>query len=64
MLKMFVMWENLKYHLQNEKGQGMVEYGLILVLVSLVAIIGLTTVGTQLDTLFDSITTKLTPAAS
>ena len=35
----------LKKRLKNEKGQGMVEYGLILALVSIVAILGLSTLG-------------------
>lgn len=36
--------------LRNEKGQGMVEYGLILALVAVAAIAGMTTLGTDLGT--------------
>lgn len=36
----------------EESGQGMVEYGLIIVVVALVAIIGLGTLGTKLSSLF------------
>lgn len=35
----------LKKIFKNEKGQGMVEYGLILATVSIVAILGLSTLG-------------------
>lgn len=34
--------------LEDEKGQGMVEYGLILALIAVVVIVGLTTLGTRL----------------
>lgn len=40
---------------RNEKGQGMVEYGLILFLVSVVAITMLTNVGTRVNAIFQSI---------
>ncbi|NPV27638.1 MAG: Flp family type IVb pilin [Firmicutes bacterium] len=45
----------------EERGQGMAEYGLILVFVALVAVVGLTAMGGQLSSLFDTIKTKLTP---
>ena len=43
----------------GEDGQGMVEYALILVLVSVVAIVALTAVGGKLSPIFDSIATSL-----
>ena len=43
----------------NESGQGMVEYGLIIALVAVVAIVGLGFVGGGLDGIFDGIATKL-----
>ncbi len=46
----------------KSKGQGMVEYALILALVSVVAIIILTTLGGQIKTVFPSVVTALTPA--
>jgi pilus assembly protein Flp/PilA len=51
----FIM--NLVARLQTERedGQAMVEYGLILALVSVVAILTLTTVGQNLQTLFGNI---------
>ena len=47
-----MMWENLKASLRNQKGQGMVEYGLILALISVVVIGVLTTMGGNLKTMF------------
>jgi pilus assembly protein Flp/PilA len=43
----------------DEKGQGMVEYALILVLVSIAAIAMLTGLGTQVGAVFTSITGSL-----
>lgn len=43
----------------DEEGQGMVEYGLIIALVSIAVIIALTLVGTNLNSLFKKVTDKL-----
>jgi len=48
----------------DESGQGMVEYGLILALVSVVAIVALDAIGLQLDVVFDGILTELGGAAT
>ena len=45
--------------LQNKKGQGMVEYGLILALVAVVAMAGLITMGPKIVTTFDAVSGKL-----
>jgi pilus assembly protein Flp/PilA len=45
--------------LQAEEGQGMVEYGLILVLVSVVVITVLTLIGTNLQTQFGVVAAAL-----
>lgn len=45
--------------LRNEKGQGMVEYGLILGLVTIVVIGSLTTIGQNIATYFSTIATAL-----
>ena len=45
--------------LRNQKGQGMVEYGLILGLVSIVVITALTSIGTSINTYFQAIVTAL-----
>ncbi|EEG78402.1 Flp family type IVb pilin [Dethiobacter alkaliphilus] len=44
---------------REEKGQGLAEYGLILVFVALAVIVGLTAVGTNLNTLFSNIAGRL-----
>jgi len=49
----------MKFLLNEESGQGMVEYGLILVLVSIVAIATLGNVGKELKDIFTNITDKL-----
>ena len=46
---------------EREEGQGLVEYALILVLVSIVSILALTTLGTTISGVFDTITGALAP---
>ena len=49
----------------KEKGQGLVEYALILVLVAIVVIATLTVIGKNVDAVFDKIGKELkTPAGS
>jgi len=57
-------FENFKNLFRNKKGQGMVEYGLIIGLVAVAVIALLTTMGGRLQTLFQSIVTALTGAGS
>lgn len=45
--------------MEEESGQGMVEYGLILTLISIAVIAVLTTIGTNLDARFDEVDTEL-----
>jgi pilus assembly protein Flp/PilA len=42
-------------YLPREEGQGLVEYALILVLIAIVVIVILTVLGTQVSTIFSSI---------
>lgn len=49
---------------QDEEGQGMVEYSLILALVSVVAIGTLTTLGTQIKSILGTAANALTSSAS
>jgi pilus assembly protein Flp/PilA len=51
----------LKKLFQEESGQGMVEYGLIIALVAVVAIGGLTLLGPSIKNLFTNINTELQP---
>ena len=44
---------------KNEEGQGLAEYALILVLIAIVVIAALTTLGSQINTVFGDITSGL-----
>jgi pilus assembly protein Flp/PilA len=48
--------------LLSQRGQGLVEYALILVLVAIVVIVALSTMGTAISSKFNSITTGLNGA--
>jgi pilus assembly protein Flp/PilA len=48
-----------KTDLEEEKGQGMVEYALILVLIAIVVIVILTVVGHQVNNVFSNISSSL-----
>ncbi len=45
--------------MRSEEGQGLVEYALIIVLVSIAAVLTLTTLGTTVSGVFTTITGKL-----
>ncbi len=47
------------YRPQNEEGQGLVEYALILVLVAVVVIVALTVLGPTIGDIFSDINTEL-----
>jgi len=48
-------------YMPREEGQGLVEYALILVLIAIVVIVILTVLGTQVSSIFSTITSGLTP---
>ena len=52
---------NLLSQMKNEKGQGMVEYGLIIGLIAIAVVVTLGLLGDQVNAIFTSITTALTP---
>src|SRR3954454_2418434 len=54
--------QTLRRFLKDDIGATAIEYGLIAALVSVVIIVALTTVGTNLTATFDSIGTALAPA--
>lgn len=58
------MLNEVRNLVKNESGQGMVEYGLIIALVAVAAIIGLGALGGGLDGIFDGITGELDDATS
>lgn len=59
---------NLKSHVhafvRDEQGQDLIEYALVVALISLVCVTALTDAGTQVKNIFESIKDKLTDAAS
>lgn len=57
MLKMY--WEMIQAHCQDEKGQGMVEYGLILAVIAAIALASFTTIGQGLVTRMANVVTAL-----
>ncbi|WP_425059621.1 hypothetical protein SCACP_02130 [Sporomusa carbonis] len=57
MLMMY--WEIFKARYLNEKGQGMVEYGLILALIAVVAMASFTNMGNGLVTKLTEVVNKL-----
>ncbi|HEY8394791.1 MAG TPA: Flp family type IVb pilin [Thermaerobacter sp.] len=64
MLRLFACWEGLKHRLRDERGQGMVEYGLIIALVALGVIVALGLIGDELANIFDKIGSDLQSAQS
>jgi pilus assembly protein Flp/PilA len=63
------MWNDLKTRVlslvapvRDEEGQAMVEYGLILALVSIAGIIALTAIGTSVNVVFEKVVTALAGA--
>jgi pilus assembly protein Flp/PilA len=56
---MLSLYTRLMSWLNREEGQGMAEYGLIIALVAIVVIVALTTLGTQLSTIFVSISSAV-----
>jgi len=52
---MITLLMNLKSYLRDEKGQGMVEYGLILALIAIVVIAAVTGIGQELLSKFTEI---------
>lgn len=57
-----LLMARLPFDLDNEEGQGMAEYGLILALIAIVVIGALTFMGTGIEKVFDDIVAKLPSA--
>ena len=62
MLRMYATY--LKSLFASKKGQGMVEYGLIIGLVAVAVIVVLGAMGTQIQAMFQSIVNALTPSST
>ena len=50
--------------LRNEEGQDLIEYALLVALISLVCVAALTTAGSQVNVIFENIKNRLTSAAA
>ncbi len=55
------MFSRLVAKMKDEKGQGLAEYALILVLIAIVAIGGLTLLGGNINAVLESIAGTITP---
>jgi pilus assembly protein Flp/PilA len=53
------MLKKLMAKMQNEEGQGLVEYALIIVLVSIACIVALSILGVSVSNVFSQITTSI-----
>lgn len=49
--------------LKDDEGATLVEYGLVVSLIAVAAIVAITALGTQVKDTFNSIATKITPAS-
>ena len=54
----------VKTFVRDEEGQDLIEYALLVALISLVCVVALTDAGTQVNKIFESIKSKLTTAAA
>jgi len=54
----------IKTFVRDEEGQDLIEYALLVALISLVCVVALTDAGTQVNNIFEQIKDKLTDAAT
>jgi pilus assembly protein Flp/PilA len=52
-------WLRAKFNLDNERGASMVEYGLLLALVAVIALVALKALGTNVSAKFDTVSASL-----
>jgi len=55
---------SIKTFVRDEEGQDLIEYALLVALISLVCVVALTDAGKQVNNIFTSIKNKLTTAAA
>jgi pilus assembly protein Flp/PilA len=58
-VQLYVWLVTMKSRLQNQKGQGLVEYGLILAIISLASIAALELVGANIDSMYNNAAAKM-----
>lgn len=61
MEKLMKMYVQMQSKLQDQKGATMVEYGLMVALIAVVAAVGAKTLGDNVNTLFGTIAGKIVP---
>ena len=57
------LMQSVKQFMNNEEGVTAIEYGLIAALIAVVIVAAVKTVGTDLNTIFTTVSTNLKPAA-
>ncbi|OGO78089.1 MAG: hypothetical protein A2Y23_15525 [Clostridiales bacterium GWB2_37_7] len=62
MTKLYNMYFSMMNNLKNKKGQGMVEYVLIIAFIAIVVMLAITPLGTAVAAKFTEVTGKLAPA--
>ena len=60
-MDLFVLntWLRAKFNMDNERGASMVEYGLLLALVAVIALVALKALGTNVSAKFDTVSASL-----
>ncbi|HET7737367.1 MAG TPA: Flp family type IVb pilin [Tepidiformaceae bacterium] len=58
-IKNWALRKAIAVQTRDEEGQGLVEYGLIIALIALVVVVALTAVGTDVNGIFEEISTTL-----
>lgn len=64
MTKLYNSYFNMMCNLKNKRGQGMVEYVLIIAFIAIVVMLAITPLGTAISNKFKEVTTKLTTPAT
>jgi pilus assembly protein Flp/PilA len=59
MTRLYNMYFNMMSNLKNKKGQGMVEYVLIIALIAIIVMAALSPLGDQIAIKFNEVTTEL-----
>lgn len=59
MLKLYIKMQSLKDRLSNEEGQDLVEYALIVALISLAAVAGMNALASDINSAFNTVGSTL-----
>lgn len=59
MLKLYIKMQSLKDRLSNEEGQDLVEYALIVALISLAAVVGMNALASDINSAFNTVGSTL-----